>query len=284
MSANTAQRKSHWILAGLLLSQIVLMTANARHPDSEQSILRTWLMTPLTFVSKTFNGAITWVRDSVGSYVDLRGAREENIELRAKVEQLTAERNQALERTVELDSLRRQVALPSQPQFRTLAANVIARNPSLWFQRLVIDRGTLDGVKFNMPVTAGGGVLGRVISVGPNYATVQVITDKLAGLGAMLQSSRAMGEVRGLGEEGRLELKSIRSSETVQVDEAVVTTGLDRIYPKGLLVGTVERLDDDPNAPWHRIVVKPAAAVDRVEHVQVLLIEQGDLRIEQPAR
>jgi cell shape-determining protein MreC len=174
MSANTAQRKSHWILAGLLLSQIILMTANARHPESEQSILRTWLMTPLSFVSKTFNGAITWVSTTVASYVDLRGAREENIELRAKVEQLTAERNQALERTVELDSLRRQVALPAHSEHRTLAANVIARNPSLWFQRLVIDRGTLDGVKLNMPVTAGGGVLGRVISVGPNYATVQV--------------------------------------------------------------------------------------------------------------
>jgi rod shape-determining protein MreC len=284
MSANTAQRKSHWILAGLLLSQIVLMTANARHPESEQSILRTWLMTPLSFVSKTFNGAITWVSSTVASYVDLRGAREENIELRAKVEQLTAERNQALERTVELDSLRRQVALPAHTEHRTLAANVIARNPSLWFQRLVIDRGTLDGVKLNMPVTAGSGVLGRVISVGPNYATVQVITDKLAGLGAMLQTSRAMGEIRGLGEEGRLELKSIRSSEAVQVDESVVTTGLDRIYPKGLLVGTVERIDDDPNAPWHRIIVKPAAAIDRVEHVQVLLVEQKDLRMEEPAR
>lgn len=284
MSANTAQRKSHWILAALLLSQIILMTANARHPESEQSILRTWMMTPLSFVSRTFNGAITWVSDSVASYVDLRGARAENIELRAQVEQLTAERNQALERTAELDLLRRQAALPSHPEYRAVAANVIARNPSLWFQRIVIDRGTLDGVKLNMPVTSGSGVLGRVISVGPNYATVQVITDKLAGLGAMLQSSRAMGEIRGLGEEGRCELKSIRSSEVVQVDEAVVTTGLDRIYPKGLLVGTVERIDYDPNAPWHRIIIKPAAAVDRVEHVQVLLVEQKDLRIEEPTR
>lgn len=267
-----------------MLSQFILMTASARHPESEQSLLRTWLMTPLSFVSGIINGAVTWVSGSVASYVDLRGVRAENFELRDKVEQLTAERNQALGRAAELDSLRRQLALPSHPEHRAVAANVIARNPSLWFQRIVIDRGTLDGLKVNMPVTAGGGVLGRVISVGPNYATVQVITDKLAGLGAMLQSSRAMGEVRGLGEEGRCELKSIRSSEAVQVDDVVVTTGLDRIYPKGLLVGTVERIADDPNAPWHKIIVKPAAQVDRVEHVQVLLVEPKDLKIEEPVK
>ena len=260
------------------------MAANARHHETEQTMLRTWVMTPVSFVSRALNGVATSVSNFVGSYVDLRRARAENIELREKVEQLTAERNQALERATELDLLRSQIALPSHPEFRAVAANVIARNPSLWFQRLVIDRGTMDGVKLNMPVTSGSGIVGRVISVGPNYATVQVITDKLAGVGAMLQTSRAKGEIRGLGEEGRCELKSIQANETVQENESVVTTGLDRIYPKGLLIGTVERIDDDPNAPWHRIIVKPTAAVDRVEHVQVLLVEQKDLKIEEPTR
>jgi rod shape-determining protein MreC len=147
---------------------------------------------------------------------------------------------------------------------------------------LTIDRGTLDGVKMNMPVTTAGGIVGRVISVGPNYATVQVITDKQAGLGAMLQESRAMGEVRGLEnpENAHCELKNIPTSESVQEGEAVVTTGLDRIYPKGLLVGTVARIEVDPNAPWHKIIIKLAAPVDRVEHVLVLLVEAKDLKVE----
>src|SRR6185503_3428807 len=133
----------------------------------------------------------------------------------------------------------------------------ISRDPSLWFRRLTIDLGTLNGVKRDMPVSAAGGIVGRVISVGPNFAMVQVITDKHAGVGAMLQNSRAMGEVRGVGDDDRCELKNIKTSETVEAGESVITTGLDRIYPKGLLIGTVERIEPDPNAPWHRIIIKP---------------------------
>ena len=279
MSANTAQQKAPWILAALLLSQVVLMSTNARHPDSEQSVLRIWLVTGFAPVVHVADSILSSVKGTGASYVDVRHAREENLELREKVDQLTAERNKALERAAELDLLRMQLALPARPQYRELAANVISRDASLWFRRLTIDRGTLDGVKRDMPVATAGGIVGRVISVGPNFAMVQVITDKHAGVGAMLQASRAMGEIRGLDND-RCELKNVSTSEKVDVGESVVTTGLDRIYPKGLLVGTVERIEDDPNAPWHRIVVKPAAPVDRVEHVLVFLVEPKDLKID----
>ena len=280
MSANTAQQKAPWILAALLLSQVVLMSTNARHPDSEQSVLRIWLVTGFAPVVRVTDAILSSVKGTGASYVDVRHAREENLELREKVDQLTAERNNALERAAELDRLRTQLALPPRLQYRELAANVISRNASLWFRRLTIDRGTLDGVKRDMPVATAGGIVGRVISVGPNFAMVQVITDKHAGVGAMLQASRAMGEIRGLDND-RCELKSISTSEKVEIGESVVTTGLDRIYPKGLLVGTVESIEADPNAPWHKIVVKPAAPVDRVEHVLVFLVEPKDLKIDE---
>jgi len=280
MSANTAQQKAPWILAALLLSQVVLMSTFARHPDSEQSVLRIWLVTGFAPVVRVTDAIFSSVKGTGASYIDLRHAREENLELREKVDQLTAERNTALERAAELDRLRTQLALPPRPQYRELAANVISRNASLWFRRLTIDRGTLDGVKRDMPVATAGGIVGRVIAVGPNFAMVQVITDKHAGVGAMLQASRAMGEIRGLDND-RCELKNISTSEKVEVGESVVTTGLDRIYPKGLLVGTVESIEADPNAPWHKIVVKPAAPVDRIEHVLVLLVEPKDLKIDE---
>ncbi len=283
MSANTAQRKAPWILAVLLLSQVILMSTNARHPDSEQSFLRVWLVTAFSPVVHGADAVISSVRDTFSSYTANRHAREENAELRDQIDQLTAERNKALERQAELDVLRTQLALPSRPQYREIAANVFSRDAVLWFRRLTIDRGTLDGVKRDMPVATAGGIVGRVISVGPNYAMVQVITDKHAGLGAMLQESRAMGEVHGLDND-RCELKNISTRENVEVGESVVTTGLDRIYPKGLLVGTVESIEADPNAPWHRIIIKPAAPVDRVEHVFVLLVEQKDLKLDETGK
>lgn len=278
MSANTAQQKAPWILAALLLSQVVLMSTNARHPDSEQSVLRIWMVTAFSPVVRVADAVFSSVRGTGASYIDVRRAREENQELRDRVEQLTAERNAALERAAELDDIRVQLAVPSRPSYRELAANVLSRDASLWFRRLTIDRGTLDGVKKDMPVATAGGIVGRIISVGPNFSMVQVITDKHAGVGAMLQASRAMGEIRGL-DNNRCELKNISAIEKVDVGESVITTGLDRIYPKGLLIGIVERVEEDPNAPSHKITIKPAAPVDRVEHLFVLLVEAKDLKI-----
>lgn len=280
MSANAAQQKAPWILAALLLSQVVLMSTSARHPDNEQSVLRTWIVTAFSPVVRMAGSVLSSVKGTGASYIDVKNAREENIELHEKVEQLTAELNSALERAAELKLLRTQLALPARQPYPELAANVISRDASLWFRRLTIDRGTLDGVKRDMPVATAAGIVGRVISVGPNFAMVQVITDKHAGVGAMLQTSRAMGEVRGLDND-RCELKNVSSSENVEPGDSVVTTGLDRIYPKGLLVGTVERLDADPNGPWHKIIIKPGAPVDRVEHLLVLLVEQKDLKLDE---
>jgi rod shape-determining protein MreC len=285
MSANTAQKNSHWWLAALLLIQVVLMSANARQPGGEQSILSSWFMA----VSTPIAGGIDWVISGavggIGSYTDLRGAREENIRLKEKVDELTGQLNDARERAAELDLLRAQVALPTRPDYKMVSANVVARDADLWYRRLTIDRGTLDGVKKNMPVATASGIVGRVVAVGPNYAQVQVISDKHAGVGAMLQNSRAMGEVRGLEREGPLcELQNIPSSQAVEVGEPVVTTGLDRIYPKGLMIGKVERIESNPNAPWHKIIVSPSASVDRVEHVLVLLVEQRELKVEETAR
>ena len=267
-------------LAVLLALQVGLMSYNARRPDSEQSVLGTWIMTPLSFVERLVNGVASAVTGTVASYVDLRRARAENIELREKNDQLLGELNEMRERAAELERVRREVALPAHAQYRSLAANVIARDTTTWFRRLTIDRGTLDGLKLNMPVTTAGGVVGRLISVGPNFATVQVITDKQAGVGAMLQTSRAMGEVRGL-DSAHCELKNVSTAITVQEGESVVTTGLDRIYPKGMLIGTVERIEQDPNAPFNKIVVQLTAPVDRLEHVLVLLVEAKDLKVDE---
>src|ERR1044071_9055539 len=139
MSANPAQRKTPWILALLLLSQVILMSYNARRADSEQSILRTWIMTPLSFIERGFSAVASAITGTVGSYVDLRHARAENIELREKNDQLLAELNGARERAAELDRIRTQMALPAHTPYRELAANVIGRDSSNWFRRITID-------------------------------------------------------------------------------------------------------------------------------------------------
>lgn len=245
-------------------------------------MLSTWVMAMLTPVVRGVDSAVGAITGAASHLADLRGARDENVQLRKRLEQLTYERDQARENAAQLEHLRNRLALPSDPQFGQLAANVVSRDVNVWFRHLIIDRGSLDGVKLNMPAVTSAGIVGRIIEVGPNYARVQMISDTYAGAGAMLQKSRAMGELRGLSTAvSTCELKSVPSSEEVELGEVVVTTGLDGIYPKGLTVGTVERVESDPNGPWHKITVRPSSPIDRLEYLFVLLIEQRDLKMQE---
>ena len=264
----------------LLLSQVILMSVSARRPDSEQSILRTWMMFAITPAVRVVGRAVSGVSGAVGSYTALRGARQENTQLREQIQVLTKQRDDARETGAEDARIRAQYGLASRPDYREIAASVISRDPSLWFRRLIVDRGTNDDVRLSLPVATATGIVGRVTDVGPNYATVQVITDRQAGAGAMLQTTGLMGEVRGL-DNGRCELRDISSSKDVKAGEAVVTSGLDGIYPKGLMIGTVESVQDDPNTPWHKIVVKPSAPIDSLENVVVLLVQPKDIKMQE---
>jgi rod shape-determining protein MreC len=280
MSATSLQQRAPWLLGLLLLSQVVLMSWTARSPDSDQSMLRIWVMTPVTLLVAGGNWVLAGISGAAKNYVALRGAREENTGLKEEVDRLTQERDEARETAAEDLRIRAEYAVPTLPEYRKVAATVIARDPSNWFKRLTINRGANDGVKLNMPVMAAAGIVGRIIAVGPNFATVQVITDPIAGVGAMLQQGGAMGEIRGL-DSSRCEMKDVSSSVDVQPNESVVTTGLDGIYPKGIPIGTVESVQNDPNAPWHKIVVRPSAQIDRLENAMVLLIEPKDIKMQE---
>jgi rod shape-determining protein MreC len=280
MSARTAQQRAPGVLAVLLLLQLILMSTSARHPNTEQSMLSNWAMAVLIPLVQAGDKVISGVVGSFKSVGELREARRENADLKTEIERLRAELDQAREHSIQFERLQNQLGLPISPDYPKLAANVVSRQASVWFRHLVIDRGSLDGVKLSMPVATAHGIVGRVIETGPNYARVQLITDKYAGVGAMIQRSAAMGELRGLDEKSsRCALKNVPSTETVEIGDAVVTTGLDGIYPKGLSVGAVESVEIDPNGPWHRVIVRPAAPVDRLEQVFVLFVEQKDLRM-----
>ncbi len=260
----------------MLTLQVILMSYFARNPETEQSIAGKWLLILYTPVAKAFDKTTSGVASFFSGFTELRGAKEENTRLKSEIEQLIAERDSAREEASKLKSLEEQFAMPPRPQYPVLAANVISRNPKVWFKTLYLDRGTLDGVRRNMPVATPQGIVGRVISVGPNYSQVQVITDTAAGAGAMLQTSRTMGVLSGTG-TNRCDLKGISDALTVQAGDIVVTTGLDRIYPKGLVIGTVERIESDPNGPWHKITVVPTARVDSLEQVLIYLVEEKRL-------
>jgi rod shape-determining protein MreC len=152
----------------------------------------------------------------------------------------------------------------------TLAARVVAGNPVPGVLTITIDRGTADGVRANMAVINGQGVIGRVIdALSAHAATVQLLADRAANAGATLEASGMPGNISGGHGDGQFRLELIPTTTDVAVGERVVTSGQDGVYPKGFLIGTVSRVTGTGKA--REIVVAPAADFQRIDIVLVLL-------------
>jgi rod shape-determining protein MreC len=174
----------------------------------------------------------------------------------------------------EAERLRELLALRQEIPMDTLAARVVGRDGVPWFRSLTIDKGEADGVALDAPVMSPTGVVGRVFAVGPHAARVQVLLDRDGGAGVLLDRSRVPGVVSGQvsGPEAGAEdlvLKYVPERADVVVGDVVVTSGLDGIYPKGLVVGRV-RFIGKGSSLFRDIRVEPSARFDRLEELLVV--------------
>jgi len=273
------QKYGPWLLALLLASQLVLMAVTSRRfsaDGTEQSMLRSWTMTIVTPIQSAFG----YVTDSVAGiwngYFDLRGVRERNAALEAENAALLAEIESARAAAAENDRLREVNGLRPLLKYDSVVAEVIARDSTAWFKRIVVNKGSQDGIRGDMPVVTADGLVGRVTQVGPFVCQIQLITDEHAGAGGRLTTSRAVGEVEGRG-DGTCRMKSISSLYDVAENEKILTSGLDRLYPAGILIGYVTSVAKGAGATPQDIAVRPSADLDRIEAVMILLVHQQDL-------
>ncbi len=166
--------------------------------------------------------------------------------------------------------------LNEQTNIKNVPARVIARDPSVWFNTITINRGSSSGIEVNMPVVTAGGIVGRIVTVSPWASQVMLITDEKAGAGAVvgqLGQSGALGSVRGRADlgVGLIEMKYVSGLEKVEVNDYVMTTGQDGIYPQGLNIGRVVDVKNGTATTAHQIIIQPGAQLDHLEEVAVLL-------------
>ena len=209
------------------------------------------------------------------NYFALRGAARENEQLRGRILELEAQlqeqqslatRSRALEDALKL---RETLAAP------TLAARVIAGNPSPGSYTVTIDRGSADGVAADMAVIGARGVIGRVIApVSRNAATVQLLIDRLAGVAVTFERSNTGGIVVGSADDPPFRAEYVNTLAEVQAGERVMTSGQDGIYPQGFLVGTVDRVTRESSGE-RAILIRPAVDYSHVDVVLVVLKESG---------
>jgi rod shape-determining protein MreC len=283
MIAIPSRHKSLTLLASVVVMQLLLLAVQIKR-EGQVRLIRVWAVELISPLQRVTSWAIYGVEGGWGGYIGLRHTRQENLELRAELDRLQV-RNAELEgRALEADRLagllnfRREHA-----DVPMLAAQVIGGSPDSGSLLVYISRGSRDGIRRDMGVITPDGVVGKIIAVFPDTAQVLLMGDKDSGVGALLADTRTQGPVKGTGEP-QLSLDYISNDEKVSVGEAILTSGQDRIFPKDLPVGTVVEATPDRKTPFMRIRVKPAAHLDRLEEVLVLLTRNDlDLKKESEA-
>lgn len=268
------RQRAPWWLFGLLALNFALMTYDARDEATKQRKIRSITQSITSPIQRGASGFGNWVGGFFGNIGELRRASAENQQLREQVRQMQAELRDTRERAAEAARLEKLLGLNAKSDYKTVVANVIARDPSMWFNNVTIDKGRWSGVEVNMPVVTAGGVVGRIISTGPYSAQVMLLTDEKSGAGAIvgqLGQSNALGSIKGLGENGLLEMRYVPGLEKVQVGDAVTTTGQDLIYPPGYNVGEVVEVRGGSATQTHIIHIRPGAGLDKLKEVAVLL-------------
>ena len=273
MAKVVERRRARLLLAALVVSHLVVISRQV-DAGGGASLLERVLFEILSPVQTVVARMVAGVSSAWSGYVALHGVREQNSAMEARLHALELELEQTRQRALESERLRELLALKLAVPLRTVAAEVVAREGLPWFRSVTLDKGTRAGVTLDAPVISISGVVGRVVSVGPQAARVQLLLDRDAGVGVVIERSRATGVASGqvgLEETGHPELlmKYVSVLADVTPGDRVLTSGLDRIYPKGLVVGRVRSVGASLGL-FKEVLVTPTARFDELEQVLVV--------------
>ncbi len=262
------RQRSGYLFLAVVLGQIILVSAQV-NSRSGVPVLEAMTFGVFAEVQRGTSAVVSGVRRLWGGYVGLRGVKAENDELKRRLAgaQFQIQQQRALaDRSRGLEQL---LGLRDRSSLSTAAAEVIADAASPDFRTLTIDKGTRDGLKPDMAVIAPAGVVGRIVVPSLRAAKVQLLVDRNAAAGALVERSRAQGVVVGEGDE-RLRMEYVSEVADVVAGDLVVTSGIDGIFPKGFVIGRVESVEKSGGV-YKRITVRPAVDFRSLEEVLVVL-------------
>ena len=270
MESVLGRYKNLIVLVGVLFAQVLGLAIQVKRTTDTEStrLIRIWAVSAVTPFEKVFS----WFGNGSGNlwhnYIYLRGVRQENRDLKAQVEQLRIEHVRLIEDAQQARRLQALFNFKEQYISRTVPAQVIGSGGSEQSRIVYIDKGESDGIKSDMAVITVNGIVGKVLKVFRSTAQVLLIDDQSSGVGGILEKSRLQGIVRGTP-AGEVVLEKIMTDETVQPGDEVRTSGGDRIFPKGLPIGTVTRVSNGSDL-FLNIHVRPSADLDKLEEVLIV--------------
>lgn len=265
----TVSRRAAWITLGAVLACHIFLISIQINSRWDTSFLRIWLLDALAPAEKAVDRLDLSVSGAWHRYVNLIQVQSVNDKLVAENDSLKQELHRRSELEAENERLRLLVGVRDLGMGRPEGARIIGRDPSKTQMTVTIDRGQRDGIQRDTPVVTAAGVVGRVIHVGSSSALVQLLSDPRSGIGIIVRGSRRQGILRGTGEL-ELEVDYIDDDNDIHVGQEMITSGLDRIYPKGYLVGVVTSVGARRGLLRH-IRVRPFVDLGRIEEVVCLL-------------
>lgn len=267
--------KNKYLLAALsvfciLLIIVSFLDSNVAGPVKQAS---GFLITP---VQKGINGFGMWLSDLTDNFEDAQTLRTTNAELQARVDALTEENSQLIQDREELQRLRELFELDEQyDEYQKVGARIIAKESGNWFSLFTIDKGSDDGIKEDMNVISGGGLVGIVTEVGPNWSTVRSIIDDNSNVSAMISTTSDQCIIAGdlrLIDEGSLNLVRLTDADNkVHVGDKVVTSYISEKYLPGILIGYISELNNDPNNLTKSGYITPVVDFRHLQEVLVVL-------------
>ena len=257
--------RRYGILLAVLLVSFLLLTVQTRGGGTGRAgELVAIVLTPVqSLLVRVHRGALGfWA-----NYLDWKSVRRENAAIRGENEQLRVQTLQAGETREENTRLRRLLVLRDRLPLATVAGEVIGREAGGWVRSLTVNRGRGDGIAQQTPVIMPEGLVGRVVQVHRGAAVIQLLNDPASTVGAVVQRTRTAGLVEG-DAGGAVRFKFMaRDGASVAPGDLVVTSGLGTLFPKGLPVGRVVKIEDKGSALFHFAVLAPAVDFSRVEEV-----------------
>jgi rod shape-determining protein MreC len=262
------RQRTGYLFLTVVLAQILLISAQV-NSRSGVPVLEQVTFSVFSEAQRGTFGIVSGFRNAWSNYIGLRRVKGENDDLKRQLadtqvalqeQRALADRSRGLERLLEL---RNHVALS------TVAAEIIGAAATPDFRTVTIDKGAADGLKKDMSVIAPAGIVGRIVVSSVRSAKVQLLIDRNAAAGGIVERSRAQGILVGEGDR-QLRMDFVADAADVVVGDVIVSSGIDGIYPKGFVIGRVETVEKSGGA-YHRIIVRPAVDFSGLEDVLVVV-------------
>jgi rod shape-determining protein MreC len=273
MVAIPSRHRSLLLLTIVIVLQVLFLAVQIQHTDKEgenRSLMRSWSVGLISPFERAGAWGVGKIRGTWRHYFALSDTTRENERLKQENDILKLQITQLRSKASEADRLAALLNFrESQIHVPMVGARVIATGPDSNSAVVFLDRGQRDGIKKNMGVITPDGVVGKVIESFNGTCQVLLLTDRDSGVGAMIEESRIQSPVRGLGEP-LINMSYVSNDDEVKVGEHVVTSGMDRIFPRDLPVGTIVEVKQG-QPPFKFIRVRPSAQIEKLEEVIVLL-------------